>query len=175
MSQPLNLWQFAGRWLKHAFAWRPSYLAVFNPACLTAMMQAVQRSEANHAAQICIVSEHTLPRSYLRRAQSVRQRAIMLFSKQRVWDTANNAGVLIYINYVERAVELVADRGLSENVAQAQWDEWAQTLRSAYALGQFEAGTIAVIDSMAVVFAKALPQLTEQTASVNLPDRPQVL
>lgn len=161
--------------LKHTFAWRPSYMAVFNPACLAAMTQAVQRSEALHAAQICVISEHTLPRSYIRRNAPVRQRAMTLFGKHRVWDTEGNTGVLIYINFVERAVELVADRALMRTVPQTQWDAWAAQLKHAFAAGQFEAGTVAVIDAMAAVFALAAPRLAGQKVENALTDAPLVL
>ena len=40
----------------------------------------------------------------------MRQRAIMMFSKLRIWDTAHNNGVLIYLLLAERDIELVADR-----------------------------------------------------------------
>ena len=45
-----------------------------------------------------------------------RQRATMLFGRLRVWDTALNNGVLVYLLMVERRIELLADRALAERV-----------------------------------------------------------
>lgn len=163
------------RWCRHIFAWRPSYTQVFSPSCLATIAQAVRRSEATHAAQICVLTEHTLPRSYLRRNAPVRQRAEMLFGKYRVWDTEGNTGVLIYINFVERAVELVADRGLVRHVPQTQWAEWAIQLQTAYAAGQFELGTVAVIESMSAVFVDVVPRVNGHVYDNAQADEPVVL
>ena len=38
----------------------------------------------------------------------MRQRAVMMFSKLRIWDTEQNNGVLIYLLLAERDIELVA-------------------------------------------------------------------
>ena len=157
---------------KHLFAWRPHYLAAFNLSCLNAISRAVCASEARHSAQICVIAEHTLPWSYLRRNAPVRQRAQMLFGKHRVWDTEAHTGVLIYINFVERSVELVADRALSRSVPQAQWDEWAAALQKAYAAKQFEAGTVRVIQSMGLIFERVAPKIGEQPTENTLADDP---
>ena len=40
-----------------------------------------------------------------------------MFGKLRVWDTAHNNGVLIYLLLAEHAIEIVADRGLNAHVS----------------------------------------------------------
>ena len=77
--------------------------------------------------RICV--EGGLPTSYLWRhlrdgvamPDIVRQRALMMFSKLRVWDTSDNNGVLIYLLLAEHAIELVADRGVARYVDPAVW------------------------------------------------------
>ena len=84
-------------------------------------MQRVAASEARHSGQIRICVEAGLPFSYLWRhvrrgvplRQVIRQRAVTMFGKLRVWDTERNNGVLIYLLLAEHAIELVADRGLN--------------------------------------------------------------
>ena len=44
-----------------------------------------------------------------------------MFGKLRVWDTEHNNGVLIYLLLAEHAIEIVADRGLNEQVPPQQW------------------------------------------------------
>jgi uncharacterized membrane protein len=153
------------RFVNHTLVWRPSYKRTFSAACLGAITSAVRRCEASSKAQVCVIAEHTLPYSYLRKRLAVRDRAIMLFGKHRVWDTDHNTGVLIYVNWVERTVEIVADRGIAFRVPQSQWDAWAQQLRTAFANQQFQAGIIAVIDAMRPVFAAALPRAADQHGS----------
>jgi hypothetical protein len=52
-----------------------------------------------------------------------RGRAIDLFRQLRVWDTENNS-VLIYVQLVDRGIEIVADRGINAR-ADRQADETA--------------------------------------------------
>ncbi len=137
--------------------WRPAYKRVFNAACLAAITQAVQRCEAQTQVQVCVIAEQTLPYSYLRKKLAVRERGITLFGKHRVWDTEHNSGVLIYVNMVEHAVEIVADRGIAQRVNQELWDGWAQQLNQAFANNQFQTGLVSVIDAMAAPFASAMP------------------
>jgi len=51
--------------------------------------------------------------------QSARQRALDIFSQLRIWDTAHNNGVLIYLLFADHNVEIVADRGIDAKVGSA--------------------------------------------------------
>jgi hypothetical protein len=51
-----------------------------------------------------------------------RQRAREVFGRLEVWDTTHNSGVLIYLQLVDRSIEILADRGISAKVDQATWD-----------------------------------------------------
>ena len=55
------------------------------------------------------------------RGLTPRQRALQLFGQFGVWDTAHNNGVLIYVLMADHDVEIVADRGIAQHVAQAEW------------------------------------------------------
>ena len=162
------------RLLSHTLVWRPSYKRMFNAQCLSNIAQSVKRCEASTQVQVCVITEQTLPYSYLFKRLSTRQRAITLFGKHRVWDTALNSGVLIYVNMVEHAVELVADRGIAPLIEQTQWDAWAQQLNAACAKQQFESGLMAVIHSMCPVFERTLPKKTVRPDD-ELPNAPIVL
>ena len=48
--------------------------------------------------------------------------------RDRVWDTKHNNGVLIYLLLAERAIELIADRGINASVSAKQWSDFAITL-----------------------------------------------
>ena len=50
-------------------------------------------------------------------AISLRGRGRSMFSRMlRIWDTAHNNGVLIYLLLADRDVEIVADRGIDAKV-----------------------------------------------------------
>jgi uncharacterized membrane protein len=165
---------FVCRWMDHTFVWRPSYKRIFNTECLANITQAVQRCESGSDVEVCVIAEQTLPFSYLRRNLAVRERAIMLFGKHRVWDTEGNTGVLIYVNMVERSVELIADRGIARALPQAQWDIWATQLNGAFARNEYQAGLLQVINAMVLVFSKTLPRSRAQCLN-TVADTPIVL
>ena len=51
-----------------------------------------------------------------------RLRAEQIFSALRVWDTAENSGVLVYLQVAEHRIEIVADRGIAAKVPAADKD-----------------------------------------------------
>ena len=77
-----------------------------------ASRRASPRARTRHSGEIRVCVEAGLPFSYLRRGATPRERAVALFGKLGVWDTERNNGVLIYLLLAERAIEIVADRGL---------------------------------------------------------------
>ena len=97
-------------------------------------------SERRHSGEIRICVEAGLPLSYLWRGLKARDRAVTLFGKLRVWDTEHNNGVLIYLLFAERDVEIVADRGINTRVSAAQWEAICRTMESRFGKGAFEAG-----------------------------------
>ncbi len=67
---------------------------------------------ATHSGQVRFVVEGALDGAPLFRNQPARERALDVFSHLRIWDTAHNNGVLIYLLLADRDVEIVADRGI---------------------------------------------------------------
>ena len=95
MAHPGSL-QRLTRLLRHR--WADGRLRrVLTPEVLQRLGQRVAASERRHTGQIRICAEGGLPLSYLWRGASARERAITLFGKLRVWDTADNNGVLVYL------------------------------------------------------------------------------
>ena len=92
----------------------------------------VAASEKRHSGEIRVVVEAGLPFSYLRRNATPRDRAVKLFGKLGVWDTERNNGVLIYLLLAERAIEIVADRGLNRASAPTSGREIAASMTDAF-------------------------------------------
>jgi uncharacterized membrane protein len=144
----------------------------------TCVQAYLQRSVHGQHYPGCAALRIAHPGSSLRdrRTNLVRERAITLFGKHRVWDTQANCGVLIYVNMVERAVEVVADRGIAPLIAEDQWRAWVLQLNQAFSQNQYQSGLVQVIDQMAPHFASALPAVDGEKAANNaLADTPIVL
>jgi uncharacterized membrane protein len=110
------------RFLRHLFL--PAWLLRrrFPPALLAEIEAAVVEVERRHAGEVRFVLEHALEPGDLLAGLTPRERALQVFGLARVWDTAANNGVLVYVLYAEHAVEIVADRGIAARVPQADWD-----------------------------------------------------
>jgi uncharacterized membrane protein len=103
---------------------------------LEQIARAIHQAEAGHQGEIRFVIEAALPWSYLRRNARPRERALMMFSKLRVWDTEHNNGALLYVNLADRAVEIVADRGIAAKVPQATWQAICHAARDDFRRGR---------------------------------------
>ncbi len=132
----------------------------------------VTASERHHSGEIRVCVEAGLPLSYIRRGAGARERAIMMFGKLRVWDTAHNNGVLIYLLLAEHAIEIVTDRGIAHHVEAAHWQRIAETMAAAFKAGRFEAGLNQAIDAVDVVLAQHYALAPGETNPNELPDAP---
>jgi len=170
-ATPLTMLRALRRLLQHRWAEAAARRALPPPA-LQRLGARVSASEQHHTGQIRVVTEASLPWSYLRRQASPRERAIMLFSKYRVWDTEHNNGVLIYLLMPERAIEIVADRGLARHVSTREWQEMVEQMSTHFQQLQYEEGLIQAIDAVSLRLARYFPRMGS-TGQVNeLPDAP---
>lgn len=142
------------------------------------LMQRVHVSEQRHSGEIRICVETGLPNSYLLRNASMRQltrqRAVMLFSKLRLWDTAHNNGVLVYLLLAERAIELVADRGLQPHVSNAEWKTMVDRMSAAFQQGRFEDGLTQALEEVSAVLVQHFPLAPGEVHRNELPDTPHL-
>jgi len=155
---------------------------IIGPQTLDHLTRSVASSENQHSGEIRIFVEASLPPSYLWRhlTQGIpltaltRQRALMMFSKLGIWDTADNNGVLIYLLLAERKIELVADRGVNAVVDPAQWEDMVRRMGAAFAAGQFEAGLAQAVEEVTAPLKQhfaARPGLGNRN---ELPDTPEL-
>lgn len=158
------------RLIKHRLWDENDAARALGKTALARIEERVRQSERQHAGEICVCVEASLPLSYLWRGASSRDRAITQFGKLRVWDTAGNNGVLIYLLLVERKVEIVADRGLNEHVSSAQWKAVLDAMRSDFQAGRFEVGLLNAVDQVDVLLRAHCPLPAGQTAVNELVD-----
>ncbi|MDQ6639627.1 MAG: TPM domain-containing protein [Pseudomonadota bacterium] len=132
----------------------------------------VAASEKRHSGEIRVVVEAGLPLSYLRRKATPRDRAVALFGKLGVWDTERNNGVLVYLLLAERAIEIVADRGLDRHVPASEWAQVAASMQSAFQARDFEGGLLRAIDAVDALLVRHFAARPGDVDVNELPDAP---
>ncbi len=134
----------------------------------------VAASEIGHSGEIRVCVEAGLPLSYLRRKATPRERALAMFGKLRVWDTENNNGVLVYLLIAERAIEIVADRGLARHVSDSAWQVITTAMKAAFQRGEFEAGLNRAVDAVDALLREHFAQAPGEANPNELPDAPDL-
>jgi uncharacterized membrane protein len=91
----------------------------------------------------------------------------------RIWDTGNNSGVLIYVQVVDRRIEIVADRGINAKVEQARWDAIARGMEIEFRGQRYEDGVIEGLREITALLAQHFPPTGANPD--ELPNAPVVL
>jgi uncharacterized membrane protein len=158
---------------RHLFTTDRHVARVFPRAALNAIEAAIKASEALHVGEIRFAVEGALDGEPLFKGQTARERAIEVFSKLRVWDTEHNNGLLIYLLLADRAIEIVADRGIHARVGEAEWSRVCRDMEAAFGQSHFEAGVVSGVQAVTRHLARHFPAGAEDLN--ELPDRPEVL
>jgi uncharacterized membrane protein YgcG len=162
-----------GRIGKHLLTHRWRVRKHFPPEAMAAIEQAIRAGETSHSGQVVFAVEGALDGIPLFRDQPARDRALDVFSHLRIWDTAHNNGVLIYLLIADRDVEIVADRGIHARVDAAVWKTICAAMEDEFRQGRFRAG---VVEGIAAVSRQLAEHFPKQGAGPNeLPDAPVVI
>jgi hypothetical protein len=161
------------RALKHAFATPLAVRRAFPRDLLHRIEAAVKSSERRHRGELRFAVEGALEFLPVLRGLDPHARALEVFSLLRVWDTEENSGVLIYVQAVDRDIEIVADRGIAKKISQPEWDAICHSMEDAFGAKRYEEGVLAGIADVSALLERHFP-----AAGVNvdeLPDKPVVL
>lgn len=155
----------------------PDWIAnrAFTGPVLDAIEHAVSASENNHRGELRFVVESSLDLLPIARGLTPRARAIEVFSMLRVWDTEENSGVLVYVQLVDHAIEIVADRGIAARVPQQHWDEICRRMEKAFRAGRYQHGAIEATGEITALLAEHFPAGAGEPNPNELPNRPLVL
>jgi hypothetical protein len=146
----------------------------FSSETLTAITKTVAEGEDRHRGELRVAIESRLPFSAVVAGVTARDRAAMLFSHLRVWDTDDNCGVLLYVLLAEHRIEIVADRGIAKVVIPTEWEAITAHMRDEFAQGRFREGVQTGVAEAGELLARHFPG--NGTPRENqLPDRPLVL
>jgi len=147
----------------------------YPPALLARIEARIGEIERHRPGELRFVVEHALELGELFGGLTPRARALEIFGLLRVWDTEHNNGVLIYVLHAERAVEIVADRGLARAVPQSDWDALCRQVETEFRAGRYDQGAMAAVDGAARLLERCYPASSHGAALNELPDQPLLL
>ncbi len=160
------------RTLRHLFA--PSAAHRYPPDALQRIAAAVAAGEARHRGEVCFAVEAALPWRAVLAGADARSRAQAAFGRLRVWDTAANNGVLLYVLLADRRIEIVADRGLAGRVSDEQWRGVCALMEERLRAGDAEGAAIAGIEAASDLLAAHFPRRDGDIDENELPDLPHL-
>jgi uncharacterized membrane protein len=161
------------RLIRHLLETRFTTRRRFTPAVLDAVEAEVGSAEAAHCGELRFVVETDLDAWSILAGKVPRQRALEVFSGLGVWDTERNNGVLIYVLFADRAVEIVADRGFNGLVTAEEWAAVCRKMESEFRQGRWQHGALAGVGAAATLIARHFPGNGQH--GNELPDRPLLL
>ena len=161
------------RALAHLFANTRTVRRAFPRPVLDRIEETIRSSERRHRGEIRFAVEGPLEFLAVLRGLPPRARALEVFSLLRVWDTEDNIGVLIYVQLVDRDIEIVADRGIAVRIPQAEWDGMCRRVEEAFRSERYEEGALSAIAEVTAVLEAHFPADASKTD--ELPDKPVVL
>jgi hypothetical protein len=161
------------RILRHLATTQGRITRAFPPPVMNAIEQAVKASEITHTGEVRFVVEGALDGAPLFGGQTAKERALELFSQLRMWDTAHNTGVLIYLLLADRAVEIVADRGIHAKAGPRTWVTICHEMEAAFKAAEFEGGTVGGIQAVTRQLVVHFPAGAHNAN--ELPDKPLLI
>lgn len=162
-----------GRLLRHLWCDWWSVGRTFPATTLTTIEAKIGEQESRHDGEIRFAVEASLPIADLARGMSSRDRAIEIFTRLHVWDTAQNSGVLVYVLLADKRVEIVADRGVDQRVGKVAWDMICGEMERRFAAKRFEEGALVGIQAISDLLVTHFPPRADNID--ELPNRPVIL
>ena len=92
----------------------------------------------------------------VRRARA-HQRAVEQFLVQNLHTTKGRTGVLIYVSFVERLAEVIADEGIYRKVPPSAWEDVVGELTNHLARGTTTEGFVRAVERCGKILAKHFP------------------
>jgi hypothetical protein len=163
----------ARRILRHWLASLRPARKLMPAASLAQIEHEIELAERTHAGEIRVAVETALALPLLWHKLSARDRALQVFASLGVWDTRHNNGVLIYVLLGDRAVEIVADRGIAEHIPAPEWQALCNEVSERFRQGDPTAGCCVAVQSVGRRLARFFPASAGE--GNELPNQPVLL
>jgi len=161
------------RWLRHELTSKRTVHRALPAESLKNLTQAIAESEKRHGGEIRLAVEAKIHAQLPWHHLSAQARALQVFSHLRVWDTENNNGVLIYLLFADRHVQIIADRAIDRRVGGEEWSRICRLMETLFSQGEFEEGLRLGIVEITRHMEAHFPH---RDSDVNeLPDEPVIL
>ena len=161
------------RALRHCCYFRHRVRRLFPTSTLKEIEVATQASETGHGGEVVVAIEGGLTLRELCAGLTPRERAFQVFSELGVWDTECNHGVLIYLLLADRAVEIVADRGINKIVGPEGWAKICREMEEFFRAGDFRLGVLTGVERVTAVLVEHFPRRAGDRN--ELVDKPSLL
>lgn len=161
------------RLLAHFTTDHLSVRRAFPRQALSRIEEAIAAGERTHRAQLCFAVEAALHPMRVMRRLTPRERALEVFGLLRVWDTEENAGILIYLLLADHDIEIIADRGAMRAAGPHAFKPIAAHMEELFAERRFADGVVTGVNELSAVLARHFPRLRD--GPNELPDRAVVL
>ena len=166
-----------GRWVRHLWLDVGDAQRVVPDDMAERLARRVAASEGRHTGEVRLCVEASLPAGEVWQAGStqalqlkVRERALGWFGRLGIWDTEHNNGVLIYLLLAERAIEVVADRALTQRVTPAEWQAMVARLSARLRAGEVEDGLTQALEEVSAELVAHFPAPEGWQRANELPD-----
>ena len=147
----------------------------FPAADMERIAAAIAEGETRHAGEVCFAVESALSFTDVLRGVQARTRALDAFGRLRVWDTAANNGVLVYLLLADHRIEIVADRGLVGLVSDEHWRGVCRLMEERLRAGEHVDAVIDGIRAASDLLSTQFPQRLGGVDEDELPNRPVFL
>ena len=131
----------AGRIFRHLVTTHAATRRHFGRAVLESIDAAIGAAERRTSGEIRFVVETALELHEVWAGLTPRERGLQTFSDLHVWNTELRNGVLIYVLMADRDVEILADRGATKVVAQADWEGVCRSMEARFREGRYAEGS----------------------------------
>ncbi len=161
------------RLFRHLFA--ADARAKFPASAMDRVAAAIAAGELQHHGEVCFAVESALHWRDVIRGVMANNRARDAFARLRVWDTAANNGVLVYLLLADQRIEIVADRGLRGLVSDEQWRGVCHLLEERLRSGDHADAVVAAINEVSQLLALHFPPVAGVAGEDELPNQPVFL
>lgn len=173
-DSPRTLTDKIRRFWRHRWSASRRLAVRFDRAGFDRIEATIAAGEARHRAELRFAVEADLDLFQLLADVRARDRAMAVFSEQRLWDTEENCGVLIYLLWADQAVEIVSDRGVERLVSDSLWQRACERIVAGCRSDQPVQG---VVDAIALINDELAERMPLPVAGDRdeLPNAPIVL
>ncbi|MET0507805.1 MAG: TPM domain-containing protein [Burkholderiaceae bacterium] len=130
---------------------------LFDDQAFRRIEDAIAAGESRHRGEIRFALEQDLTVDDAMRTAAAREHALAAFARHGVWDTEENSGVLIFLQWPLHGVEIVADRGVSRLVPEGVWTGAIERIARACRDGRPVNGVIEAIGLIDEALADVMP------------------